>query len=113
MTLTTVSTSVGQDHNTCVDSSREAAQIAFCAAGEPPRIFCVMSNRQQQTDHQNFDRRFSLRIILRKIELLTLEFARVEQHVVIARVEQALSPQDRPTACSLENTGIAEVHHSC
>ena len=40
------------------------------------------------------------------------EFARVEQHVVRARVEQALSTQDRPTAYSLENTGIAEVHHS-
>ena len=40
-----------------------------------------------------------------------LEFARVERHVVKARVELALPPQGRPTACSLENTGIAEVHH--
>ena len=40
-----------------------------------------------------------------------MELARVERHVVRARVERALSPQDRPTACSLENTGIAEVHH--
>ena len=70
MALTTVSNSVGQEHNTRVDSSCEAAQIAFCTAGEPPRIFCVMSNRQQQTDHQNCDRRFSLRMILRKIEFL-------------------------------------------
>ena len=50
MALTTVSNSVGQDHNTRVDSSREAAQFAFRTAGEPPRILCVMSNRQQQTD---------------------------------------------------------------
>ena len=40
-----------------------------------------------------------------------MEFARVERHVVKARVELALPPQGRPTACSLENTDIAEVHH--
>ena len=70
MALATVSNSVGHNHDTRVASSREATQIAFCTAGEPPRIFCVMSNRQQQTDHQNCDRRFSLRMILWKIELL-------------------------------------------
>ena len=31
-----------------------------------------------------------------------LELARVERHVVRARVERALSPQDRPTECSLD-----------
>ena len=31
--------------------------------------------------------------------------ARLGRHVVRARVERALSPQDRATACSLENTG--------
>ena len=43
--------------------------------------------------------------------IILLEFARVERHVVRARIEQALGPKDRPTACSPENTGIAEVHH--
>ena len=37
---------------------------------------------------------------------------RLWSHVLeFARVEQALGPKDRPTACSPENTGIAEVHH--
>ena len=53
----------------------------------------------------------SCELVLSSVVVCVLEFARVERHVVRARVEQALSPQDRPTACSLENTGIAEVHH--
>ena len=35
------------------------------------------------------------------LDMGLLELARVERHVIRARVERALSPQDRPTACSL------------